>query len=295
MAEPIPLGPHLASDRRRLVTPEGVDLSLGLATGGQRVGAFLIDLMTMVVALIVLTLLALWIISAGGIGGDGAAQTIAAVIWLLGFFIIRNGYFIILEGGRRAATLGKRATGTRVVARNGERLTIESVIARNLTREIEIYLPLSYVFYALGSSGTDHPLLGWLAAGWLLLFLFFPLFNKDRLRIGDLLAGTWVVSIPKRRLSYDLSAHMAPRANGLHFTPEQLDAYGVYELQTLERVLREGQWETVQLVAGTIRHKINHWEPAHDYDFLTAYYAATRARMERGLLFGKRRATKFDR
>jgi hypothetical protein len=51
------------------------------------------------------------------------------------------------------------------VARSGERLTIESVIARNLTREIEVYLPLSYVFYAIGNSGGDDPLLGWLAAG----------------------------------------------------------------------------------------------------------------------------------
>jgi hypothetical protein len=66
------------------------------------------------------------------------------------------------------------------------------------------------------------------------------LFNKDRLRIGDLLAGTWVVSIPKRQLASDISAAMAPRAQWLSFTPEQLDAYGVYELQTLERVLREG-------------------------------------------------------
>ncbi len=295
MARPAALGPHLASDRRRLVTPEGVDLSLGLATGSQRVGAFLIDLMMMVVSLVVLTLLALWILSAGAGGGGGAAQTIAAVIWLLGFFLIRNGYFIVMEGGRRAATFGKRATGLRVVARNGERLTIESVIARNLTREIEVYLPLSYVFYAIGTGGGGDALIGWLAAGWLLLFLLFPLFNKDRLRIGDLLAGTWVVSIPKRQLSYDISASMAPRAGWLRFTPEQLDAYGVYELQTLERVLREGQWDTVQRVAYTIRQKINHWEPAHDYDFLTAYYTASRAHMERGLLFGRRRADKFDR
>jgi uncharacterized RDD family membrane protein YckC len=44
------------------VTPEGVDLSLGLATGGQRVGAFLLDLMIMLLAMIALTLLAHWIV-----------------------------------------------------------------------------------------------------------------------------------------------------------------------------------------------------------------------------------------
>jgi hypothetical protein len=60
-------------------------------------------------------------------------------------------------------------------------------------------------------------------------------------------------------------------------------------------VLREGQPETIHAVATTIRDKIDHHEPAPEHDFLTAYYAAARARMERGLLFGKRRADKFDR
>jgi uncharacterized RDD family membrane protein YckC len=260
MAERVALGPHLATNRRRLVTPEGVDLSLGLATGTQRVGAFLLDLMIMLLLLIALTALAVWIGSSAA--GGGTTQAILTAIWLLGFFVIRNGYFIMMESGRRAATLGKQATGTRVVARNGERLTVESVIARNLTREIEVYLPLSYTLYSLFTGGMGDPLLGWLAAGWLLLFLLFPLFNKDRLRIGDLLAGTWVVSIPRRRLAFDLSAQMAPRAGALQFTPEQLDAYGVYELQTLERVLREGQQETIHAVATTIRDKIDHRDPA---------------------------------
>jgi hypothetical protein len=88
---------------------------------------------------------------------------------------------------------------------------------------------------------------------------------------------------------------MQTRAGALAFTPAQLDAYGVYELQTLERVLREEQRETIQLVAATIRHKIAHHDPAADHDFLTAYYTAARAHMERGLLFGRRRADKFDR
>ena len=31
------------------------------------------------------------------------------MIWLLGFFMLRNGYFILMEMGPRAATFGKRA------------------------------------------------------------------------------------------------------------------------------------------------------------------------------------------
>jgi uncharacterized RDD family membrane protein YckC len=275
------------------VTPEGVDLSLGLASGGQRVGAFLLDLAIMVMALIVLSVLALWI-------GSGALQTgslvtleIVAAIWQLGFFLIRTGYFIIFEAGPRAATLGKRSAGLRVVARSGERLTLESVVARNLMRELEIFLPITFMVQT-SASGESSSWLPLLSIGWLLLFLLFPLFNKDRLRVGDLLAGTWVVNIPRRRLPMDLRARSAEEA-AITFTAEQLDVYGVLELQTLEQVLRECDADTMRRVAAAIRRKIDHHEPADDQTFLTAYYGAARAHMERALLFGRRRADKFDR
>lgn len=293
-APPLTLGPHAQGDRRTLVTPEGVDLSLGLASAGQRAAAFLIDLVIMVGLLVALTVLAVAFAFAFGASGGWWGLEVVGVIWLLGFFVIRNGYFILWEAGARAATWGKRAAGLRVVARSGERLTTESVVARNLMREVEVYLPLFFlVSTAVNAEGND-PLLGWLGAGWVLLFLLFPLFNKDRLRVGDLLAGTWVVKIPKRDLALDL-ARAAPAEAAGRFTPEQLDAYGVYELQTLEQVLRDNQPDTLALVARTIRQKIGAWDAMADAEFLSAYYAEARARMERGLLFGKRRADKYDR
>jgi len=296
MAERLVLGPHAQSARRSLVTPEGVDLSLGLASGGQRVGAFFLDLLIMVLALVALTLIAVFSaigFSASG-GGSEWMLEFLAVLWLLGFFVIRNFYFILFEAGTRAATWGKRAFGLRVVARSGERLTTDSVVARNLMREVEVYLPLSYLIYTMVESDGADALLAWAGVGWVLLFALFPLFNKDRLRVGDLLAGTWVVMIPKRQLSYDLIGQ-APAERGIEFTREQLDAYGVYEVQTLEQVLRDAQPDTMRLVAGTIREKIGYWGPGDDYEFLSAYYGAARGQMERGLLFGKRRADKFDR
>jgi hypothetical protein len=48
-------------------------------------------------------------------------------------------------------------------------------------------------------------------------------------------------------------------------------------------------------VAEAIRRKIgmhDHYE--HEYAFLNAYYNAARQRMERGLLFGKRKLDKYD-
>ena len=279
-----------AGKRRTLITPEGVDLQLSLADGGQRVGAFFLDAMIMVVTLILVTILVGLILGAFGMGG---AQ-VGAIIWLLGFFLLRNFYFIIMEMGPRAATIGKRAVGLRVVARSGERLTADRVIARNLTREIEIYLPISFLSYNLAEGAAG----GWTALagiGWTLVFVLFPLFNKDRLRVGDLLAGTWVVNAPKRKLSVDSLNTDAAERQLYAFTEEQLDVYGIYELQTLEQVLRNDQPESIAAVADTIRAKIGYADQGFDRDFLVAYYDAIRARMERGLLFGKRREDKFDK
>jgi len=279
-----------ARKRRSLVTPEGVDLSLKLADVGQRVAAFMVDLLIMAGVLIALTLLVIALLAALGIAG----AEVGAVIWLLGFFVLRNGYFILMEMGPRAATFGKRGAGLRVVARSGERLTADRVIARNLMREIEVYLPLSFLFYdaAEGSAGALTALAGLVWTG---IFLFFPMFNKDRMRVGDLLAGTWVISAPRRKLTVDLLGADSPAAAG-RFTDAQLDVYGVFELQTLERVLREGQAEAISTVAYAIRNKIGAFDREQDdHEFLRAYYDSSRARMERGLLFGKRRADKHDR
>ena len=280
-----------AAKRRSLVTPEGVDLSLNLADVSQRVGAFVIDLLIMLGVLILLTIIAI----AGLIAMGAERGELVLVIWLLGFFILRNGYFILMEMGPRAATFGKRASGLRVVARSGERLTADRVIARNLMREIEFYLPLSFLFFN-AAEGAGSALASLAGLGWTALFLFFPMFNKDKMRIGDLLAGTWVISAPRRKLTVDLLDTETPAAARFTFTDAQLDVYGVYELQTLERVLREAQPEAIATVAYTIRNKIGlGHQYGDDHEFLLCYYDAIRARMERGLLFGKRRADKFDR
>jgi uncharacterized RDD family membrane protein YckC len=275
---------------RTLITPEGVDLNLRLADVWQRLGAFLIDLLAMVGILALIHLFLAILLSMTGQGG----REVGVIIYLLGLFILRNFYFILLEVGPRAATFGKRATGLRVVARSGERLTADRVIARNLMREVEFYLPVSFVVGDLASGQADW-LLALSGTVWVLIFVLFPFFNKDRMRIGDLLAGTWVVRAPKRDLQGEVG-QVWEGAPQFHFTDAQLDVYGVFELQTLEKVLRDSRPEAIVPVAAAIRRKIGMPQEygEHDYAFLTAYYNAVRTRMERGLLFGKRKLDKYD-
>lgn len=279
---------HDARLRRRFITPEGVDLGLVLGGAGERAGAFLIDAVIIIGSLVLFTILMM--IVAGFAGGP--AGEISLIIWFLGSFVARNGYFILFEMGPRAATPGKRRMGLRVVARNGGRLTGDAVIVRNLMREIEVFLPLSFLSYQTGEGALDAltALFGFVWSG---IFLFFPLMNKDRLRVGDLLAGTWVVRAPRTELDLDLIGAGAS-SPAFVFTDAQLDAYGVFELQTLEDVIRRGDWAAMQTVAITIRQKIGWSGGGGEVEFLHAYYGALRIRLERGLLFGRRRKDKFD-
>lgn len=273
---------------RRLVTPEGVDLGVTLGDGGQRAAAFILDALVLIAFMIVMSIAAAY----SAIAKYSPGFEAVGIIWLLGFFFLRNFYFIIMEMRPRAATFGKRWMGLRVVARDGGRLTGDAVIARNLMREVEVFLPLSLLASGL-AEGTVDALTGWLGFGWTAVFLFFPLFNRDRLRVGDLLAGTWVIRSQRSKLAQDLAS--VPTSPEYSFTRAQLEAYGVYELETLEGVLRRSDAAAKLTVAQAIIDKIGWHSDVHNIDgFLTAYYTQLRAHLEGRLLMGKRRVNKHD-
>lgn len=270
---------------REMITPEGVDLRLQLADAGERVSAFFLDTLFMLIFLVLLTLGL--ILLGWGLGFRGADML--ALVWLLGFFVLRNFYFTAFELTLRAATPGKRIIGLRVAMRDGSPLTANAVFARNAMRELEVFLPLSFLLTA--GSGVD----GWIVVVgliWCGVFVFFPLFNRDRLRVGDLVGGTWVVVAPKRVLDADLSTGAGPQP-GL-FSNAALDAYGIKELTILEDVLRRKDAATMAAVAARIRAKIGFNADMRDEAFLAAYYFGLRGRLETRLMFGKRRRDKYE-
>ena len=158
-------------------------------------------------------------------------------------------------------------------------------------REIEVFRPLSFLGMqtAEGSADTFLVLFALLWSG---IFLFFPVFNRDRLRVGDLVGGTWVVRADKAALSADLvgSAYQPRRT----FSAAALNLYGIYELQTLEDVLRHENPDALMTVARTIRAKADIPDDGDDYGFLSDYYAALCAHLEAGLMVGRRRDSKFS-
>ena len=272
--------------RRAVVTPEGVPLNLFIGSAGMRLAALIIDLIIMGLVLVFGAYAVVWL----GLSID--EETVPS-LFLLFAFAVRNFYFIGFETGPRAATPGKRLVGLRVVARDGGRLTNDAVVARNLMRELEMFLPLTF----LGIGDSADMLEGWaMGAGllWSLTLSLFLLTNRDRMRVGDIIAGTWVVETHRRKLARDLSA-TAPDVAAITFTEAEMNLYGEFELIELERVLRRGDTEQMRTVADTIRAKMGRDQVGDDGDFLHAYYAALKSRLERGMLFGKRRADKHAR
>ncbi len=277
---------------RVMVTPEGLPLSFELAPIGARIAAFGLDLL--LVGGITAALLSI-----------AAATHLPPALWsalLLASFVLWNGYFVYFELRWRGTTPGKRAVGLQVVARDGGPLGAGAVVARNLMRELELYLPLQ-LLAAPQLLFPGAP--GWaalLCCAWAFLFLLLPAFNRDRARCGDLVAGTLVVLRPRAQLLPDAAAlsRDGPGREAFEFSDAQLDLYGIRELQVLEDLVRDHAtqgrpFEVLRAVCDRIGLKIGWEAPVPDAQvpaFLRAFYLAQRRRLEQRLLWGERRERK---
>jgi len=277
-------------ERRQIVTPEGVPVTVELADYGERLVALMIDLFIWLVATLAIFIPIVWAI--GMSGGSLIAISIALFIG----FVVRNLYFVYFELAWRGSTPGKRLVGLRVIDRAGGPLLPSAVVARNLTREVEMFIPLG-VLLTWGKTAGD--VIDWenlAIAIWLLFFAALPFINRDRMRGGDLIAGTMVISLPKRVLSSDL----VERAAQFTFSEPQLRAYGAFELQVLEELLRRPDSPESMRVLNEVCDKICRrigWTapvaPAEVVPFLREFYTAERAFLEREQLYGKARADKY--
>jgi uncharacterized RDD family membrane protein YckC len=285
---------------RDLVTPEGVPLRIRLAGRGDRAGAFLVDMLAIGAMTLATGLLAVFGL-AWSIGDAWAVSVL-----LLATFLIRVFYFTAFELRWQGQTPGKRLFKLRVIDRHGGTLRADAVVVRNFMREVEVFLPLT-LFFA-GGAQSPEGLWAFVALGWVGILMLMPLFNHERLRVGDMVAGTWVIEVPRRVLLPDLAAAAgappgataAAEAASITFSRAQLDVYGIYELQTLEEVLRGDQQQTTRQdreeIANRISRKIG-WRaprgalPPAD-DFLAAFYVALRAHLEKRMLLGDRRESK---
>ena len=152
-----------------IVTPSNVEVKYRLAGAGSRFGAFIIDSLIQIAAI----LLYGWIVISvsggfflqGGFGQGISGNVLAAL--LIGFFVIYFGYFILFEHIMNGQTVGKRLLGLRVIGENGEPANFFQILIRGFLR-----------------SSVDQIYVG----------IFIILFSKNHKRLGDMAAGTIVIS-----------------------------------------------------------------------------------------------------
>lgn len=276
-------------------TPEGIEVRFTTATASERLVALAIDVVMLLLALLVLGLFCYWTLGVGAL--------------LLVAFVVRHGYFVWFETRWMGRTPGKRLFDLRVVRADGGPLSVETLLARNLTREVEFFLPLTLLARPDMLFADHEGVVRLVASLWILLLLFFPLTNPHRLRVGDLLAGTRVVTQPRVTLAQDLAdqGRAAARdhavAPAFTFTAEQLSIYGEHELGVLEDLLRKAKARgddpalaaVVRSICGRIRWRDTATLDGRHREFLTAFYRAQRDHLERGLLLGRRRLRKTPR
>jgi uncharacterized RDD family membrane protein YckC len=278
-----------------LETPEHVPLPFQVASAASRFLALFIDIV--VIGLAILMILLVAVMAAFAFDLAGGNYVLAMV--LVSMFVIRNFYFTFFELYWHGQTFGKRKVGIRVIARDGGSLSAEMIFARNLTRDLEIFLPAMVLFLPDLLFG-EAP--GWarvIAAAWMLALAILPLLNRHRARIGDLIGGTVVVVAPKASLLPDLvTAERRPIEAQYTFSREQLDIYGIQELQVLEDVLRGdvlGREDLLLQICDKVKRKIR-WDPSrwqvHPEAFLRSFYAAQRTRLEHKMLLGSRQERK---
>jgi len=222
--------------------------------------------------------------------------TFTAIFALLSF-LIRIPYYILTELVWNGRTVGKLILKIRVISSNGRRLEPHQVVVRNLMKEAEVFTPISLVFGVLSTTGPMRMAM----ALWLLAVILVPLINKRNQRLGDMVAGTFVVVQPRVQQVDEVSDTAKQFSEQFVFTYDQLETYGRFELQSLEKILRDKG--TAQMdyqrdidVAKAICTKIGYTEPvqqAQSRPFLLAFYNAQRAHLEQRQIFGDKREDKY--
>lgn len=281
----------------RLLPPEGVPLYFRVAGVGVRTAAQFTDLLITGIAALAVFLLCLSMDAVT----SGTTLAIAAML----FFFIRIPYYVASELIWNGQTIGKRMMRIKVVAADGQALTTQSLVLRNLMKEAEVFLPGTLIL-TLSTQALIPSLFG---LAWVLGVLAVPLFNKRRQRLGDIIAGTYVIHLPKPVLLPDMSKTARPPSAAqpvFQFLTHQLEHYGTFELQTLEGILRGAsrargpeayrrQKETMAAIVEQVRRKIDYAEAVRPQDhqaFLEAFYKAQRAFLEQRQLFGEKRRDK---
>lgn len=257
-------------------TPENVRVNFSLAGLGTRYVAWFVDqILVMVAIFAILMVMACAGTSFHGVeklfkdlDGEDSSEAamyvfgLAMLIWGLGSFF----YFGLCELMLRGQTPGKRLVSIRVAKADGFSLDGAGILTRNVFRVL------------------DHIPLLWIV----------PLLSARSQRIGDLVAGTVVISDAKAELS-SIRVELAERSaleSEFRFDAAGLSKLTENDLQAVEKLLE--RWNSIpqqqrhkiaRTVISSLMEKLNveRPDPASQVRFLEDLLAAELRRQQRGL------------
>jgi uncharacterized membrane protein SpoIIM required for sporulation/uncharacterized RDD family membrane protein YckC len=160
-------------------TPEQIALSYSVAGIGSRGAAAALDTLICIVALIILGLAMNLAASYAGLQLSKTSTPSAA--WVMAAYVLVQfaviwGYYVVFEGIWDGQTPGKRIMNLRVVRDGGFSVTFGASAVRNLLRVVDAF-------------------------GVYLVAIVVALTNDSRKRLGDIVAGTFVIKEERTQLS----------------------------------------------------------------------------------------------
>ena len=186
-------------------TPEQIALSYSIAGIGSRGAAAAIDTLITVAMLVALT--AVLLVAASHMDAK-PTKAPPSSSWVLAFyfiaqFVVMWGYYVIFEGIWDGQTPGKRIMKLRVVRDGGFSVTFGASAVRNLLRVVDAF-------------------------GVYLVAIVVALMNSSRKRLGDIVAGTFVVKEERVQARLDSSPVASSQTRNL-FTRLSDEEYSVLE------------------------------------------------------------------
>lgn len=189
----------------KVVTPENIEFEYALAGPYQRLPAFLFDVGVRVLVYIALMFIGAMVLSLVPLG-----EGLVMVLAFLTFFAMSWFYGVFFEARFNGRTPGKMVFKLRAISTDGRPINASQAALRNMLRLADMNVLLSFQIFS-----PEAP--PFYAIPTMIFGLICMTFTRRMQRIGDLAAGTMVVSEHQKSTPWNLQ-------------PEDLRAFGLAEL-----------------------------------------------------------------
>lgn len=251
----------MKTEKLIIETPEKILFTYNIGEIGTRTAAYLLDCLVQLLMIIAFFLFGgLSLLSSDAFDKDQLLFYLA-IIYIL-FFLFQWGYFVFFETVMNGKTPGKKICHLRVIRFDGDRLDFQSLVIRNLLRAADS-IPFPF-FNLLGGLVT--------------------IINKQNRRLGDLAAGTIVVSDSLFQLKEPyFKTDLTNKQEKLFSSPDEKSRLSEKDLYILRRLINErskmsneSEMRTAKLIVEKLKNKYNlsHIENKNDFEIIEEIYKA---------------------